>query len=406
MRLIKKNIDRDGMGSVTLFPEEPEDMWHTYNLLAPHDFLQASAIRKVTTESATGSTSTHRVHTQLTISIEKIDFDPASSSLHINGRVVVENDYVRLGAYHTLDLDLNRNFSVTKAAGWDSVAMQVIKEACDPAERAEIGAVVMHEGLANVCLVTEFMTILRQRIEVPIPRKRRTAQGGTSNLGAHDRGIERFYETIYQSILRHLPFESLKVILLASPGFLAEGLMSYIFGQASKADNKALLKSRSKFLTANVSTGHLHALNELLKSPILQARLSSTRFMKESTAIDKFFEMMNTDEDRAWYGAKEVEKAVDRGAVSTLLLSNSLLRSPSVVERRKFVRIVEEVRKMGGEALVLSSIHESGRRLDGLGGVAAVLSFPLLGLDEDEEEERRQAAAPEKEGSGKVEGGE
>jgi hypothetical protein len=26
MRLVKRNIDRDGSGSVTLYPEEPEDM--------------------------------------------------------------------------------------------------------------------------------------------------------------------------------------------------------------------------------------------------------------------------------------------------------------------------------------------------------------------------------------------
>jgi protein pelota len=26
MRLIKQNIERDGSGTVTLFPEEPEDM--------------------------------------------------------------------------------------------------------------------------------------------------------------------------------------------------------------------------------------------------------------------------------------------------------------------------------------------------------------------------------------------
>jgi stalled ribosome rescue protein Dom34 len=36
-------------------------------------------------------------------------------------------------------------------------------------------------GLANVCLLTEHMTILRQRIEVSIPRK---DKGGSSN---HDK---------------------------------------------------------------------------------------------------------------------------------------------------------------------------------------------------------------------------
>jgi hypothetical protein len=30
MRLIKQNIERDGSGTITLFPEEPEDMVRTF----------------------------------------------------------------------------------------------------------------------------------------------------------------------------------------------------------------------------------------------------------------------------------------------------------------------------------------------------------------------------------------
>lgn len=36
MRLIKQNIDRDGSGSVTLYPEEPEDMVCQAHLQQPH----------------------------------------------------------------------------------------------------------------------------------------------------------------------------------------------------------------------------------------------------------------------------------------------------------------------------------------------------------------------------------
>ena len=35
----------------------------------------------------------------------------------------------------------------------------------------------------------------------------------------------------------------------------------------------------------------------------------------------------------------------------------------------------------GGEVRVLSSMHESGKRLEGLSGVAAILTFPLEDLD-------------------------
>lgn len=151
--------------------------WHAYNLISVGDRLHASAVRKVTTESATGTTKSTRVHTYLTIAVEKIDFDPQAGQLHVNGRVVEENRHVKMGTYHTLDLELNRNFSIYKHE-WDSVALSTVKEACDPAEKSEVGAVVLHEGLANVCLVTDHMTVLRQRIDLPIPRKRK---GSVSN---------------------------------------------------------------------------------------------------------------------------------------------------------------------------------------------------------------------------------
>jgi len=45
--------------------------------------------------------------------------------------------------------------------------------ACDPMQHADLGAVVMQEGLANVCLVTSCMTLVRAKIETNIPRKRK-----------------------------------------------------------------------------------------------------------------------------------------------------------------------------------------------------------------------------------------
>lgn len=35
------------VSSVVLIPEESDDMWHAYNLIAPGDLIKASTIRKV-----------------------------------------------------------------------------------------------------------------------------------------------------------------------------------------------------------------------------------------------------------------------------------------------------------------------------------------------------------------------
>lgn len=115
--------------------------------------------------------------------------------------------------------------------------------------------------------------------------------------------------------------------------------------------------------------------------------------------MDDFFALLRQDDDnanggasKAWYGPLEIERAAQRGALGkgggVLLISNRLFRSEEIAVRKRWVRLVDEVRDVqGGEVRVLSSEHESGRRLEALGGVAAILSFPLGGLDEDLEED-------------------
>ena len=87
--------------------------------------------RKVQNESATGSTSSSRIRTKLTINVENIDFDTHACVLRLKGRNIVENPYVKMGAYHTLDLELNRKFLMYKDE-WDSVALERIETSCNP----------------------------------------------------------------------------------------------------------------------------------------------------------------------------------------------------------------------------------------------------------------------------------
>jgi protein pelota len=57
MKLVQRSLEKDNGGYLTLIPEEEEDMWHIYNLIAKGDSVRSSTIRKVTTESNTGSTT-------------------------------------------------------------------------------------------------------------------------------------------------------------------------------------------------------------------------------------------------------------------------------------------------------------------------------------------------------------
>lgn len=66
--------------------------------------------------------------------------------------------------------------------------------------------------------------------------------------------------------------------------------------------------------------------------------------------------------------------------------------------------MVEAVRSRGGEALIFSSMHESGQQLDQISGIAAILTYPL-DVEIVEMEEREEKERIEREKRGEVEEG-
>ena len=84
------------------------------------------------TTGATGTTSSAASSSQ-------------GATLHVSGRISSENQYAKMGAFHTLDLETNRDVRITKEL-WDSVSLDRVTEACDEMRGAEVGAVVCGEG--------------------------------------------------------------------------------------------------------------------------------------------------------------------------------------------------------------------------------------------------------------------
>lgn len=376
MKLLYRQFEKKGKGHVGLIAEEAEDMWHAYNLVAPHDILRSTTIRRVQSESATGSTSSSKVRTTLTIQVESTDFDTQACVLRVKGRNVEENQYVKMGQYHTIDLELNRKFVLTKEE-WDIVAIDRIDDACDVTKKADLGAIVMQEGIAHVCLVTGSMTLVRAKIEVNIPRKRR------GNCTQHDKGLLKFYDQIIQAVLRHFDFDIIKCVLVASPGFVKDQFAEYMFGQAIKLEQKVITENKSKFLLVHSSSGFKHSLQEVLSDPAVSSRLSDTKATSEVRALQTFYTMLQNEPDRAFYGVDHVEKANEMLAIETLMVTDDLFRSTNLATRKRFVNLVESVRDNNGDTKIFSSLHVSGEQLSLLSGVAAILRFPLPDLLDD-----------------------
>ena len=378
-------IDEDS--GVSLLIGEAEDMWHANNLIAVGDVVHAPTLRKVTTTTATGSTVGKSVRTNLSVKVKSTFFDPLASELKISGTVVNENEWVSVGQHHTITLKYEKadiKFTIWKSAGWDSVALQTLREALSEDRPEAVVAVVMQEGLANVCLITDFRTVVKQRVESPIPRKRSSARDAAGGMAA-------FFEKTLSALRGAADFTMPRTLLLASPGFVAQDFRAHMQSEAARTADKTLQRMARDAVVVHSSTGHVHSLNEVLKSAEVQKTMRDTRFTTETMLMDQFYDRLRKDDGKAWYGTKPVEKAVADGAVGrgggVLLVNNAFFRSMDVATRKKYVALVDKVKEDGGEARLLSSDHESGKRLDALGGIAAILTYPMFDLDEDDEDE-------------------
>lgn len=380
MKLLKKQISaKDGSGMVLLRPDTPEDLWHAYNLLQTGDRVRCTTVRKVVKESATGSVSSNKKRLMLTVALQKVDFDPAVLQVRLSGTVEQENDFVRLGAFHTLTLEVNQNFSIEKEC-WDQVYLDLLEEATHPERQAEVAAVVMQgTGLAHVCVVTGALTITKARIEVNIPKKR-------TGSSQHPKAMKKFFEAVYQAVLRHVDFAKIKCVVLGSPGFVKDDFFEYLKAESVRRNDRPLIENKSKFVLCRASSGHKHALEEVFSDPNVAAQMTETKVAREVAILNRFMRMMDTDPDKAYYGYDHVAKANEQLSIDSLLVTDELFRASDVKTRKRYVRLVESVRENGGQVYVFSSMHVSGQQLQQVSGVAAILRYPLPDLDELEEQ--------------------
>ena len=97
MKLVSRDISgKDGTGTVILRPEEPEDMWAIYNLISEGDLVRTTTFRKVVKESATGSTTSNKIRLNLTIQVERVQFDPDTCVLRLSGKNREETEHVKV----------------------------------------------------------------------------------------------------------------------------------------------------------------------------------------------------------------------------------------------------------------------------------------------------------------------
>ena len=89
--------------------------------------------------------------------------------------------------------------------------------------------------------------------------------------------------------------------------------------------------------------------------------------------VHKILEEIGKDSGLVAYGPKDVETAVNTGAVDKLLVCNNVF----LKDRNKIEGLMNTVKSTGGDIHIVNHESEAGKQLNSLGGMAAFLRFRI-----------------------------
>lgn len=348
MKIVSKNLRQ---GEVKVNVETPEDAWYLSQLIDSGDILKGKTPRKVKVNEEADAT---KRMVFIALIVEKVEFSKTTNALRASGKILEGPEDVPHGSYHTFAIEPGTILTIQKEH-WYGYQIERLIEAAET-KPAKIVICVFDREEAYFARMTRSGAEILTHIEGDVEKKRTGIKAKAS-----------FYEDIIKLLEQYDERYKLDFIIVASPSFWKEELFKVL-------KNDLL---RKKLIQATCSSVDERAIDEVLKRDEVQTALRQERSSKEMIFVEKVLEEISK-KGAVVYGVKSTEDAAIAGAVATLLVTDTLIQK--LRQANTFARIdsiMRTVDKQKGTVIIISGEHIGGKKLDGLGGIAALLRYKL-----------------------------
>ncbi|MEM3852645.1 MAG: mRNA surveillance protein pelota, partial [Methanomassiliicoccales archaeon] len=149
-------------------------------------------------------------------------------------------------------------------------------------------------------------------------------------------------------------------IIIVGPGFIKEDFLRYAREREPQRYKGVQL--------IQTGQGGMSGIREAMSKGENASALEGLRLAEEARLIEELKRCI-AEGGPCTYGTGQVRMAIDAGAVDTLIVSDRRLHDPEIQE---IMKAAEHVRS---KIKVVTSNWDTGRTIDGLGGVAALLRY-------------------------------
>lgn len=338
LRFMKSSFDlKHNIARIT--PESQEDLEILKDVITVGSFVISKSPRsiKIKREGELVRAKTGRKEVLMKVQVEKIDI---KENLRITGKIVEAPEDVEKG-YHTIEIEPDKFLTVEKIwKGWEIDRIKAAERKTEP-----VLVCILDENEADFYLLKE-----RYKHLIHLDSE---ASGKRYDSRKADEKQKEYFNNLLD-ILRSK--SSISKIIIAGPAFAKENLQKII-----KEREKPLLEKI--IIDSTFQTGDT-GLQELLKRGLIEKLTKLSRVTEETQAVESLLETISKS-GKAVYGLEKVKEAVESRVVKLLLVSDSKIR--------EYEEVLDLADKMRVEIMVISSQHDAGEKLLGLGGIAGLL---------------------------------
>jgi protein pelota len=331
---------------MTLRPETLDDLWHLHNLIEPGDSVTAMTVRTANVARDEGDEKVRKRPAKLTVKAERIEFHDFANRLRVLGTIVGTDEQ---GRYHTLNIEPFDELTLAKPGPWKDHHVQRVTEAVKAGERPLVVFVCMEQGEATVAVLRQYG--LQEAGVIAGP-------GSGKREGGADQGP--WFGEIALALRTLVPERG--TVLLIGPGFAKDQFLAWLKDHERGIAQRVLVDSTSH--------AGIVGIREAMRRGLVDRVDKEARVAVETKMVEKVLEAIAADEPST-YGLAEVKRALDLGAASLLLVTDRLVREGQAEALLALAKATQ------CEAHVVSTGHEAGKRLDLLGGAAALLRYAL-----------------------------
>ncbi|MFP3985450.1 MAG: mRNA surveillance protein pelota [Candidatus Bathyarchaeia archaeon] len=358
MKILEKNLKK---GIIKVVPKTLDDLWHLYNIIYEGDLVYGRTTRETKIDAEYSRPKKgKRISVFLSIEVEDVVWDRSLNRLRIHGRIhEAPEDVAGRGTHHTLNVVVNKPVTIVKEE-WAKHHIDRL----DRAKRFEVPPVIVVSiDSEEYCIAT----IRQYGVDVQVEDKARLP--GKLEAEKRESALRGYFKSALNA-LRELWQINRCSIVIIGVGFVKSQFVKYV-------ENEDPEIAQAVVGVKSVNSSGVAGIQEALRSGILDTALKNIRVGEETALIEEVLMRLGKEQSNVTYGLEQVEKASMFGAVEILLVADFAVRNTSDEKRLVLEKLMREIEKKGGKVVIVSTEHEAGQKLLALGGIAALLRFPV-----------------------------